>query len=242
KRDDGIGASIADLRVAAGSNHDILPSVRLEPVGHWGGVSWRWETRRPEFVARLDVERADVRIKERTGNEHEPAGCDCCAAEAWNSPREPRKRNRQDLAGVAEWDRPKDLSAGEIDGGERAPGWRAAGQPERRAKEDPAHGVGGSELRGDLEIDSPRATRRNLRGHLTSRDEVDFGRHVVDVRYEDLPNRIERRAAPVHTTCIPRDDEGALDRRRRVDSFVAQRLHRLAASAAVPEREAEDLS
>src|SRR5579872_4117214 len=60
-----------------------------------------------------------------------------------------------------------------------------------------------------------------------------LGDEVVDVRHQPLAALIERRAAPVHSAGVARNNQRSLQRRRGEGAFGAQLLHPLAATLAI---------
>ncbi|GCC46581.1 hypothetical protein chiPu_0030824, partial [Chiloscyllium punctatum] len=81
------------------------------------------------------------------------------------------------------------------------------------------------------------AGRRVEALRLLARDQRDDMRRVADIGEQDLVDRIERRAAPVHAAAGHRIDDRATRRRRRVEALIAGLREQLLASGASEARQ-----
>ena len=123
---------------------------------------------------------------------------------------------------------PEDFAGLEVDRDHLAPRRPVAEQAKPRCRQGARHRKRRAALQPEI-----MAGRRLNAFRFRARHQFDDMQRVTGVGIEDLVDRIERRAAPVHPATGHRIDQRPLRRRRRVEPLIAQgRQLRVAGPAA----------
>jgi len=115
--------------MATRGHHDVLTTLRREPVGDGRGVGRVGKPRPPDLFARVLVEGTQEAVGGGADEDEAPGSCDR-PAQVRGSEVEPEREGCLIPRG-SESRFPQDPSRDQVHGAERAPGWRGAGDAER---------------------------------------------------------------------------------------------------------------